>query len=84
MRISYKLTKRTTKTEKIEENFKMYVINLMTIRYKLATSDKIIHSKLNYKFMRPVSILRTRKEKKQPKISNSKQIERDKCRLKSH
>ena len=71
MRISYKLTKRT-KTEKIEKFLKiliMYnIINFKTFCYKLTNSDKIVYSILNYKLMRPVSILRLPKDyKKQAK-----------------
>ena len=64
MKISYKLTKRTTKTEKFEKKLKMYIINFKTIRYKLSASGNIIHSVFNYKFMRPVSNLRLPKEQK--------------------
>ena len=47
MKISYNSTKRTTKTEKFEKNFNMFVINFQTIRYKLTDSGNIIHSMLN-------------------------------------
>ena len=51
-RISYKLTKRTTKTEK---SLKTYdIINFKTIPYKLTASGNIIHLIVSYKFMRPV------------------------------
>ena len=51
MRISYNLTKRTKKAEKIENSLKMFqmyiVINFKTIRYKLTASGKTIHSIFN-------------------------------------
>ena len=34
-KISYRLTKRTTKTEKFEKGLKMYIINFKTKGYKL-------------------------------------------------
>ena len=52
MRINYKLTKRTTKTKKIEKFSKKYNIkNFMTIRYKVTASSYTIHSMFNYKFV---------------------------------
>ena len=69
IQISYSLTKRTTKTEKFEKYLKTYIINIKTIRYKLAASSNIIHSTLNYKLMRPVSNLRLPNEQKQPKTA---------------
>ena len=38
MKLSYNLTKRTTKTEKFEKNFKMIIVSVKTIRYKLTVS----------------------------------------------
>ena len=35
MKISYNLTKRTTKTEKLEKCLKMYIIDFKTKGYKL-------------------------------------------------
>ena len=62
-RISKKLTKATTKNEKVEKSLKMYnIIKFKTIQYKLKTSGNIIHIIVNYKFLRPVSILRLPKE----------------------
>ena len=59
-------TKRTTEFEKIEKSFKIVkkenILNFKTIRYYPTALVKIIHSILNYKFMRPVSILRLPKE----------------------
>ena len=64
-RISYKMTKRTTKTAKFEKSLKMYnIINFKTIRYKLTASGKINHLIGIYKFMRTVSTLRLLKELK--------------------
>ena len=40
---SYKLTKRTTKTEKIEKSVKMWIINFKTVRYKLTVLSNTIH-----------------------------------------
>ena len=77
MKISYNLTKRISKTEKLEKCFKMFIINSMTIRYKLAASVKINHSILNYKLMRPVISLRLPKKQKQ---QIQEKIEREKCR----
>ena len=59
------MKKRTTKTEKFEKYFKMFIINFKTIRYKLTALGKIIHSILNDKPMRPLSNLRLPKEQKQ-------------------
>ena len=48
-----KLTKRTTKTKKIEKFSRKYNIkNFMTIRYKLTASSNTINSMFNYKLMR--------------------------------
>ena len=62
MRIKYNLTKETTKTEKTGKslkNFKTYSItNFKTIRNKMTVSRNTIHSILNCKLMRPVSISR--------------------------
>ena len=38
MKTSYNLTKRTTKTEKFENHFKMYIINFKTKGYELTPS----------------------------------------------
>ena len=46
-KISSKLTKRTTKTEKFEKKMKMYITNFKTVRLKLSASDKNIHSIFN-------------------------------------
>ena len=47
MKISYNLTKRTTKNEKLEKNFNIFIINFKTSCYKLTASGNIIHSMLN-------------------------------------
>ena len=65
MKISYNLTKRTTKTEKKEKYFKMFIIIFKTIRYKLTASGNINHSILKYKPMRPVISLWLPEEQKQ-------------------
>ena len=61
MRISYKLTKTTTKAEKKRKIliiFKMYSIkSFESKRYKLTALRKTIQSILNHKLVRPVSIL---------------------------
>ena len=81
MKISYKLTKRTTKTEKFEKNGKMYIINFKTISHKLSPLGNIFHSIFNYQLMRLVSNLGLLKEQKTRKTTNSgKKIEREKCR----
>ena len=77
MKISYNLTERTTKTEKLEKCFKMFIINFVTIRYKLTASGNINHSTLNYKPMRPVINLRLPKETGQ---QIQEKIEPEKCR----
>ena len=41
MKISYNLTKRTTKTEKFEKYFKLFIINFKTIQYKLTSLGNI-------------------------------------------
>ena len=55
MRISYKLAKRTKKTEKIGKSLimvKMYnIINITTVCDKLIASKNIIHAIPNYKVM---------------------------------
>ena len=65
-RISHKLSKRTTKPEKIEKHLKIVkvynTIIFKTIRNKLTDSGNIIHSIFNYKLMGPVSFLRLPKE----------------------
>ena len=62
-RIDYKLMKTTTKTEKYEKSLKIYnIINFKYLRCKLTASGNIIYLIVNYKFMRPVSILRLPKE----------------------
>ena len=71
LKISYNLTKRKTKTEKLEKKMKMY-INFKTIRYKLSASGNIVHSIFNYKLMRSVSNLRLPKEQKKGKTANSR------------
>ena len=38
------------------------IINFKTIRYKLTALGNIIHSILNYRLMRPVSVLRQTQE----------------------
>ena len=59
MRLSYKLTKRTTKTEKSENPIKILkiynTINFKTIRSKLTASGNIINSIFIYRLMGPVS-----------------------------
>ena len=77
MKISYNLTKRTTKTEKLEKFFKMFIINFKTIRCKLTASGNINHSIPNYKPMRPAINLQLPKEQKQ---QIQEKIEREKCR----
>ena len=65
MRISYKLTKKTTNTEKYKKILEMYnVINFETIRYKKTTSGNLNPWLLIYKFLRHVSFLRLPKVKK--------------------
>ena len=57
--ISYKLTKKTTKTEKLKKkSLKMYIVNFETIRYKMTALRNINPWILNYKLLRPVSVLR--------------------------
>ena len=77
LKISYNLTKRTTKTEKLEKYFKMFFINYKTIRYKLTASDNINHSIFNYKPMRSVFNIRLPKEQEQ---QLQEKTEREKCR----
>ena len=81
MKVSYELTKRTTKIEKFEKKLKMYIINFNTIRYELGALGNIIHSIFNYNYIGPVSNLRLPKEQKTGKNSKfKKKIEREKCR----
>ena len=51
------------KNWKVEKFLKMYIIiTFKTFHYKLTALGNIVHSILNYKLMRPVSILRLPKE----------------------
>ena len=72
MKISYKLRKKTTKTEKFEKHLKVYIINFKTKSYELTASGNIINSTLNYKLKRVVSNLRLPKKQKQAKIAISR------------
>ena len=74
MRISYKLMKRTTKTEKFEKFLKKYnIINFKTIQYSLIASGNISHFIFIYTFRKPVSFLRLPKERnKKAKTAKSK------------
>ena len=75
MRISYKLTRRTTKTEKFEKSLIIYnLIIFKTIGYKLKVSGNHINVTVNYNFMRPVRILRLLKNIKNAKTANSKKL----------
>ena len=81
MKISYKLRKKTTKTEKFEKQLKVYIINFKTKSYELTAWSNIIYSILNYKLKRVVSNLRLPKKTKTGKNSNfKKKKEREKCR----
>ena len=71
MKISYKLTKKTT-TEKFEKYLKVYIINFKTKGYELTASGNIINSILNYKLKRLVSNLRLPKKQKQAKTAVSR------------
>ena len=65
MRISYKLTKKTTKTEKFKKSLEMFnMIKFETIRYKMTASGNVNPWILIYKLLRHVSILRLPKVKK--------------------
>ena len=75
MKISYNLSKRRTKTEKFENYFKMYIINLKTKGYELTALGNIINSILNYKLKRLVINLRLPKEQKQAKTAIAKSVE---------
>ena len=73
MRISYKLTKRTTKTEKYEKFLKTNNIkNFKAIRCKLTALRNINYSILNSKLMRPLSILRLHTKDIKKTVKNSK------------
>ena len=76
-KLSYYLTKRTTKTEKYEKNFNLFIINFKTIPYTLTASGKVIQSMLNWKPIGSVSNLRLPKEQKQ---QIQEKIEPEKCR----
>ena len=74
-RTSYKLTKKTTKTGKIEKYSKMYNIKCFkTVRYKLTASGNILHLMGNYNFLRPFCILRLPKEFKKQKQQIEKKL----------
>ena len=72
MKISYNLTKRTTKTKKFENYLKMYIINFKTKGYELTASGNIKNTILNNKRKRLVSIFRLPKEQKQAKTAISR------------
>ena len=72
MKISYNLTKRTTKTKKFKNYLKMYIINFKTKGYELTASGNLINSILNYKLTRLISNLRLPKEQKQAKTAISR------------
>ena len=86
MRISYKLTKRTTnwkKREILKILKKFCILHLKTIRYKPTASGKIIHSIVIYKLLRQVSILWLPDIKRMIKNRQKQQIkknEREICR----
>ena len=84
MRISYKLKKRTTKTEELKNPktlLKNVIISFQTIRSKVTASGNIIHSVLIHNLMGPVSfILLTKEWKIIKKQQIQKKNERDKCR----
>ena len=63
MRISNKLTKKTTKTEEFKKLLELYnIINFENICNKMAALGNINPLILNYKLLRPVSILRLPKD----------------------
>ena len=72
MKISYNLTKRTTKTRYCENYLKMYIRNFKTKSYELKVSGNIFISILNYKLKRLVSSLRLTKEQKRAKTAISR------------
>ena len=43
MKVSYNLTKRTTKTEKFENYLKMYIINFNTKGYELTAPGNVFN-----------------------------------------
>ena len=70
--------KNKNENEKSLLSLKMYnIINFKTIRYKLTASRNNIHSIINYKLMRTVSILWQPKDF-EGKTANSKKIQREK------
>ena len=62
LRISYKLTKKTTKTENIAKSTKILkminILNFKATHYKLTVSGNIFNFIVNYKFVRPLSVFR--------------------------
>ena len=72
------LKNNTTKTEKIEKSWNN-ILKFKTIRYKLTASVDIIHLILNYKFVRPFSILWQPNEWKIGKNNKIKKNEGEKC-----
>ena len=71
MTISYKLSKKTTKTEKFEKFLKTNIIkNFWTNHYKLIALRNFFHSILISMLTRPLSILRLQKIKKTVKNGN--------------
>ena len=75
-RIMLQVDERTTKIEKFENSLKMYgIISFKNICCKLTALVKIIHLTVNYKFLRPVSILRLPEEnKKKSETAISKEL----------
>ena len=76
---SYNLTRKATKTEKLEKYLKMYIINFKTNHFKQTASSNIVHSVLNYKLMRPVSKIQLPKEQKQAKQQIHEKKLTEKC-----
>ena len=70
MRISYKLTKRTTKTKKIKKHLKISIISFKTIHLELTALVEIAYSILLNKVLRPVSNLQLSATGKNCKFKN--------------
>ena len=63
-KIKLQVDEKNNKNWKIWKKIQMYIINFLTIHYKLKVLGNIIHSIFNYKLKPPVSNLRLPKEQK--------------------
>ena len=81
MKVSYKLVKRTTKTEKYEKSLILYIPHSRTILYEVKGLGNIKHAVRIHRLIKSVSSLRLPKEqKKRRKQQIQEKTEREKRR----